>query len=50
MPLRSQAQAKAMYAAKEGRSTLGIPASVGEEFTAGYHGKPGSISRLPKRL
>ena len=50
MPLKSKSQAKAMFAAAAGKSTLGIPASVGEEFTKGYHGKPGSISRLPKRV
>ena len=32
MPAVSEAQRKAMYAAAEGRSTLGIPASVGKEF------------------
>jgi hypothetical protein len=31
-PPTSEAQAKAMYAAREGRSTLGIPKSVGEHF------------------
>jgi hypothetical protein len=38
MPV-SEAQRKAMWAAKEGRSTLGIPQSVGEEFVGkGRHG------------
>jgi hypothetical protein len=32
MPVVSEAQRRAMYAAKEGKSTLGIPKSVGEEF------------------
>ncbi len=32
MPTVSEAQRRAMYAAAEGRSTLGIPASVGKEF------------------
>jgi hypothetical protein len=32
MPYVSEAQRRAMYAAKEGRSTLGISKSVGEKF------------------
>ena len=32
MPATSKRQLRAMYAAAEGRSTLGIPASVGKEF------------------
>ncbi len=32
MPPKSESQRKAMYAAAEGKSTLGIPASVGKEF------------------
>ena len=32
MPPKSQAQRKAMYAAKAGKSTLGIPQKVGKEF------------------
>ena len=32
MPVVSEAQRRAMYAAKEGKSTLGIPKSVGEDF------------------
>ena len=34
MPVKSQAQRRAMYAAKEGKSTLGIPQKVGAEFIA----------------
>jgi hypothetical protein len=34
MPATSKAQLRAMYAAKEGKSTLGIPKSVGEDFTS----------------
>jgi hypothetical protein len=34
MPPVSKAQRRAMYAAAAGHSTLGIPKSVGEEFTA----------------
>ena len=48
-PAESQAQARAMYAAAEGHSTLGIPAKVGKEFTKGFAGKTGSVKRLPAR-
>jgi hypothetical protein len=34
MPIVSEAQRKAMWAAKEGRSTLGIPKAVAEKFIA----------------
>ncbi len=34
MPPRSEAQRRAMYAAAEGKSTLGIPRSVGKEFVS----------------
>lgn len=45
MPPVSKAQAKAMYAAAEGRSTLGIPQKVGKEFTKGSP----KLKGLPKR-
>lgn len=32
MPIQSKAQQKAMYAASEGKSTLGIPKKVAKEF------------------
>jgi hypothetical protein len=32
MPPKSEQQRRAMYAAKAGKSTLGIPKSVGKEF------------------
>lgn len=44
MPLQSQAQRGAMYAAAEGKSTLGIPASVGAKFVAHDQG-----GKLPAR-
>lgn len=47
MPAKSKAQARAMFAAKEGKSTLGIPASVGAEFTKDM-GK-GDMKALPER-
>lgn len=45
MPPVSQQQRKAMYAAKEGRSTLGIPRKVGADFIAADKG-----GKLPKRV
>lgn len=48
MPPVSQAQRKAMYAAAEGKSTIGIPQKVGEEFTAAD--KPGKLpAKAPKK-
>ena len=44
MPPVSEAQRKAMGAAKSGKSTLGIPAKVGREF---IKADPGG--KLPKR-
>lgn len=35
MPIKSEAQRRAMWAAEEGRSTLGIPRDVAEKFLAG---------------
>lgn len=32
MPIESKAQQKAMYAAAQGKSTLGIPKKVAKEF------------------
>jgi len=45
MPIVSQQQRKAMYAAANGKSTLGIPKKVGKEFVAAG---PAS-AKLPKR-
>ena len=44
MPAKSQAQRAAMAAAAQGRSTLGIPVSVGKEFM-----KEDKGGKLPKR-
>lgn len=41
MPPVSQAQRRAMYAAAAGKSTLGIPKKVAEEFVAAD--KPGKL-------
>jgi hypothetical protein len=46
-PASTQRQAKAMFAAKAGHSTLGIPADVGADFTKGFTGRPGSVKALP---
>ena len=46
MPIRSEAQRKAMYAAASGKSTLGIPKSVGQDFVAAG---PAS-SNLPEKV
>lgn len=45
MPPVSDAQRRAMYAAKEGNSTLGIPKDVGAEFAAADPG-----GSLPARV
>jgi hypothetical protein len=45
MPAVSQAQRGAMYAAAEGKSTLGIPKKVGKEFVAADKG-----GKLPRRI
>jgi len=47
MPAVSRQQAKAMFAAASGHSTLGIPKKVGQEFTSGFHGHKGSVAKLP---
>ena len=44
MPYTSDAQRKAMYAAKAGKSTLGIPQKVGADFVKAGPAKP----NLPK--
>lgn len=51
MPIKSQAQRGAMYSAAAGKSTLGIPRSVGKEFVKSDKGgklppmiKPGPAS------
>jgi hypothetical protein len=48
MPIESKAQQAAMYAAAAGKSTLGIPKSVGVDFVAaGPAG--GSYAKLPEK-
>lgn len=48
MPVVSQAQNAAMHAAAEGKSTLGIPKSVGQEFTTATRGQ--SVASLPEHV
>lgn len=48
MPSVSKAQSAAMWAAREGKSTLGIPQSVGKDFTEAQ--APGSVKKLPMRV
>lgn len=47
MPSVSRAQQQAMHAAAEGRGTIGIPQSVGEEFAAADHAR--GPAKLPAR-
>ena len=44
MPMRSQAQRRAMRAAAAGKSTIGIPKKVGREYSKADKG-----GKLPKR-
>jgi hypothetical protein len=48
MPSVSKAQNAAMHAAAEGKSTLGIPKSVGKEFVEADHGR--KVKKLPKHV
>ncbi|QQK03827.1 hypothetical protein JFN94_06605 [Burkholderia anthina] len=45
--MKSKAQNRAMHAAAEGRSKIGIPKKVGKEFVRAEHGK--STKKLPER-
>jgi hypothetical protein len=48
MPMLSRAQNRAMHAAAEGKSTLGIPKSVGQKFVTASHGE--KVRDLPERV
>lgn len=48
MPPVSEAQRKAMFAAKAGKSTLGIPQKVGAEFAAADKG--GKLPEKKKKM
>lgn len=47
MPSVSQAQNRAMHAAAEGSSTLGIPKKVGRDFVKADEGK--KVGKLPEK-
>jgi hypothetical protein len=47
VPSVSKVQARAMRSAAAGKSTLGIPKSVGKKFAAADKGR--KLSKLPKR-
>ncbi len=49
MPATSRAQLRAMFAAKEGKSTLGIPKSVGADFVAATPSAKGLPEKAPKK-
>lgn len=46
MPSKSKAQHDAMEAAAHGKSTLGIPKSVGQDFAAADQGKKFSAKHM----
>jgi len=47
MPPVSEKQRRAMYAAASGRSTLGIPRSVGRDFVAADNGRKLPLRKKP---
>ena len=47
MPMKSQAQRKAMHAAAAGKSTRGIPKKVGKKFAK--HDQGGKLPKRKKR-
>ena len=47
-PFKSDAQRRAMYAAAEGHSTVGIPKKVGKEFVSSSHNQ--DQSKLPEKV
>ena len=49
MPVVSKQQQKAMYAAAEGKSTIGIPQKVGKEFVKAGKAKPNLPQKVTKR-
>jgi hypothetical protein len=50
MPSESKQQRKAMFAAKAGNSTLGIPQKVGKDFIKADQAKSkAALSKLPLR-
>jgi hypothetical protein len=49
MPIKSEQQQKAMYAAAAGKSTLGIPKKVGKEFIKAGKAQPNLPKTVAKR-
>ncbi len=49
MPAVSEAQLRAMYAAKSGNSTLGIPQKVGADFVAATPAGKKLPAKAPKK-
>ena len=49
MPIKSEQQQKAMYAAAAGKSTLGIPKKVGKEFVKAGKSQPNLPKTVAKR-
>jgi hypothetical protein len=50
MPSKSKQQRKAMFAAKAGKSNIGIPPKVGAKFVAADKGKSkADLAKLPLR-
>jgi hypothetical protein len=49
MPIKSKAQLGAMYAAAEGKSTIGIPKKVGKEFVKAGKSQPNLPKTVAKR-
>lgn len=49
MPATSQKQLRAMYAARAGKSTLGIPKSVGADFVAATPAGANLPKQAPKK-
>lgn len=47
MPMRSKSQNRAMHAAAEGKSNVGIPKSVAKKFVKEQSGK--SLKGLPEK-
>jgi len=49
MPIKSKAQQAAMYAAAEGKSTIGIPKKVGKEFVKSGPASNKLPNKVPKK-
>jgi hypothetical protein len=49
LPIKSEAQKGAMYAAAAGKSTLGIPKKVGKEFVKSGVASKNLPNKVPKK-